>query len=184
MSTEALLSALLSSSNGGFALIGAWARNAWAPPRATTDLDLVVRADLDTLRMLTEALERRRYHAVRSQRVDSADDLPDIEIFRTADEDLRQVDLLLAKTDFEAQALARAVLVDISGLKVPVVTPEDLVVYKLLAHRTRDRDDVRAVIRTQMRTTRPFDWNHVERWSAFWGIEERARELRTEMESP
>jgi predicted nucleotidyltransferase len=139
---------------------------------------------METLRALAEALERCHYRSVRDQRVDAADDLPDIAIYRATVEDLQQVDLLVAKTDFEVQALVRAVPVDVGGLQVPVVTPEDLVVYKLLANRTRDRDDVRAVIQTQRRTSRAFDWSHVETWCAYWGIDARAKSLRDELGEP
>lgn len=63
---------------------------------------------------------------------------------------------------------------------MPVASPEDLVVYKLLADRPRDREDIRAILRTQQRTARRFDWEHVERWVAFWQIAERLERLRTD----
>lgn len=180
MSTESLLARLLAASDG-FALIGAWARNAWAPPRATTDLDLVVRADAKTLADLATVLEHESYRAVRRQRVAASDALPDIEIYRAEDEDLCQVDLLIAKTAFEVQALDRALSVELHELRLPVVTPEDLVVYKLLANRGRDQDDVRAVVRTQLRAGRTLDWDHIVKWSSYWGIEERAAALQREL---
>lgn len=163
---------------GAFAIIGAVARNAWAPPRATTDLDLTVLGDADLLTRVDAALAGLGYRTVRDQRADPADDLPDIKILRREDAELRQVDILVAKTPFEEEVLRRAVLVEVGSIEVPVATPEDLIVYKLLADRPRDREDVRAVVRTQARSGRPLDWDHVERWARFWRIEDRLHLLR------
>ena len=164
-----------------FAVVGAVARNAWAPPRATTDLDLAAAASPDVLLALSAALLPLGYARVREQRAEPNDPMPDIIIFRSDHAVPRQVDLLVAKTAFEVQALHRAVAVDVAGAEVRVVTPEDLVVYKLIASRPRDRDDVRAVARTQARMGRPLDWSHVEKWAAYWGITDRAAELRRDL---
>jgi predicted nucleotidyltransferase len=165
-----------------FAVVGALARNAWAPPRATTDIDLAVAASPDVLLAIQAALLPLGYARVREQRADANDPLPDIVIFRSDQAVPRQVDLLVTKTAFEVQALGRALAVDVSGATVRVVTPEDLVVYKLIAGRPRDRDDVRAVARTQARMGRPLDWSHVERWAAYWGVSDRAAALRRDLE--
>ena len=77
--------------------------------------------------------------------------------------------------------IARAERVAIGPCDIPVVSPEDLVVYRLLADRPRDREDVRAVLRTQARTARAFDWRHVERWAAFWQIGDRLDRLRASL---
>ena len=130
-----------------FSVIGAVARNAWAPPRATTDLDVTITARPATLTAVGDCLGALGYRTVRRQQVDPSDELPDIVIFRAEDADPRQVDLLLAKTPFEEEVLRRSVAVDIASHRVRVASPEDLVVYKLLADRPRDREDIRAVLR-------------------------------------
>jgi hypothetical protein len=163
-----------------YAVIGAVARNAWAPPRATTDLDLTISARPETLDAIDGALRTLGYRRVRQQQAESADPLPDIVIFRSEDAEPRQVDLLLAKTPFEEEVIQRAERVEIGSRRLPIASPEDLVVY-LLADRPRDRDDIRAVLRTQARTARPFDWAHVERWAAFWQISDRLHRLRANL---
>lgn len=52
------------------------------------------------------------------------------------------VDLSLAWLPFEAEALAEAEMLSLRGVKVPVARVEDLIIYKLLAFRDRDRADV------------------------------------------
>jgi hypothetical protein len=166
---------------GSHAIIGAVARNAWAPPRATTDLDLTIAARPDTLAAIESALGTLGYRSVRRQQAEPGDSLPDIVVFRSEHAEPRQVDLLVAKTPFEEQVIARAERIDVGSHRAPVASPEDLVVYKLLADRPRDREDVRAILRTQSRTARPFDWAYVELWSSFWQIRERLERLRADM---
>ena len=163
---------------GAYAVIGAVARNAWAPPRATTDLDLSLAARRSELDAAERVLSELGYVLVRHHQVSPEDTLPDLAVFRSERALPRQVDLLLAKTEFEKQALERATPIEVSGRRILVATPEDLVVYKLLADRPRDRDDLEAMILTQERAGRGIDWSHVERWARYWEICDRASALR------
>jgi len=166
-----------------FAVIGAVARNAWAPPRATVDLDLCVAAVPGFLESAKAALLALGFSPARIQQADPADAAPDMLIFRSAAEaGLRQVDFLVAKTVFEGEVLRRAVLVEVAGRLVPVATPEDVVIYKLIANRPRDRDDAEAVARTEARAGRNLDWNYVARWVEEWGVRERFEALRLRLE--
>lgn len=119
------------------------------------------------------------YACVRRQQADPGEVVPDILIFRA--EGLPQVDVLLAKTAFEHEVLKRAVQVAVGGETVPVASLEDLVVYKLIANRRRDRDDIRAVLSTQARAGRPVDWDYIESWAKQWGIADRAAKARAEL---
>jgi len=58
------------------------------------------------------------------------------------------LDLVVARDSLEMPFLERARSVDIGRLKVPIISPEDLVVAKLFAGRPRDLEDVRAVLGT------------------------------------
>jgi predicted nucleotidyltransferase len=165
-----------------YAIIGAVARNAWAPPRATTDVDLTVAAEKEALRAIAEALGAIGYVEARAHRTDPADPLPDILVFRSETGRPRQLDVLVAKTPFERSVLERAVSIRIGSIEVPVATPEDIVVYKLLANRPRDQEDIRAILRTQRRAQRILDWSYVERWTSFWQIGDRLAQLRREEE--
>jgi hypothetical protein len=52
------------------------------------------------------------------------------------------IDLSLAWLPFEKDALDRASERDFGGARIPVATAQDLVVYKAVAFRDRDRDDI------------------------------------------
>lgn len=52
------------------------------------------------------------------------------------------LDLSLAWLPFEIEAIERAERLVLSGVEAPVATAEDLLVYKAIAWRPRDRDDI------------------------------------------
>lgn len=56
------------------------------------------------------------------------------------------LEITLASLPFEREALARATPVRFAEIEVPVASPEDLVVYKTLAWRDRDRPDVERLL--------------------------------------
>jgi Nucleotidyltransferase of unknown function (DUF6036) len=56
------------------------------------------------------------------------------------------VDVVLAGPGLEEEFLARALPADLGGVVVPVISPEDLIVTKLLAARPKDVEDIRTVL--------------------------------------
>ena len=57
-----------------------------------------------------------------------------------------QLDVVLAGPGIEELFLTRAVPVTIGGRAIPVISPEDLVVTKVLAGRPKDVEDVRGIL--------------------------------------
>jgi predicted nucleotidyltransferase len=56
------------------------------------------------------------------------------------------LDAVLSGPGIEETFLARAVWIEIDGLSVPVASPEDLIVMKILAGGPEDIEDVRNVL--------------------------------------
>jgi hypothetical protein len=56
------------------------------------------------------------------------------------------VDLSLAWLPFEREALQRSTVVDFGGVSIHVAAPEDLIVYKAVAWRDRDRSDIERLL--------------------------------------
>lgn len=59
------------------------------------------------------------------------------------------LDVVLGGPGLEDAFLERAVTRDVEGVSVPVASPEDLIVMKILAGRDKDFDDIRAVVAGQ-----------------------------------
>jgi hypothetical protein len=162
-----------------YAVIGALARNAWARPRASTDVDFAVALGAGGATRLRDALESRGFTFVREHTVEPADDLPDL-LFLRAPDGVR-VDFLVAKTEFEEAALSRAHEARVGDRLCRVVSPEDLVVYKVVAGRTRDLADVEEVVQARIAAGEAFDWAHVEKWVADFGYEDRLARVRARL---
>jgi hypothetical protein len=139
------LSAELSRLGSRWYLFGAQAVVLWGRPRLTADVDVTVEVDLDAVPRLLEGLERRGFE-LRVRR-----DVDDF-VARTRVLPLwylpsqLQLDLVLAGPGLEEGFLERAVQVDVGGVAVPVISPEDLVVTKILAGRPKDLEDVRGIL--------------------------------------
>ncbi len=56
------------------------------------------------------------------------------------------VDFVIAGPGLEAEFLSRCKLVDLGGVSVPIISPEDLIVSKILAGRAHDIQDARAIV--------------------------------------
>lgn len=69
-----------------------------------------------------------------------------------------KVDILAVETEYQRVAYERA----IDGY----LTPEDVVVHKLLAWRPRDRDDVLSILAAGV----VLDLGYVEEWAEAWGV--------------
>lgn len=78
-----------------------------------------------------------------------------------------QVDALRAETPFQMSVLRRA--------ENGIATAEDIIVFKLLAWRTRDKDDIRSILAAG----HDLDEGHIELWAAEWEVTERWGEATT-----
>jgi len=72
----------------------------------------------------------------------------------------------------KAAALARRVFVELDGRRTPMITPEDLVLFKLVAWRRKDQshlDDLLLVVG-------PLDDKHLAAWADKLGVRDRLEE--------
>ena len=76
----------------------------------------------------------------------------------SARHDSTVIDLLLAETDYQRSAMARAV----DG----VLTVEDVIIHKLIAGRPRDLDDIRSILSTD----REFDETYILENTRQWDV--------------
>lgn len=76
-------------------------------------------------------------------------------------------EFLIAETEYQETALDRAI--------DHVITPEDVVVHKLIAWRERDRDDIRSLLANP---GLDLDTGYIDDWAARWEVTERWRSIR------
>jgi hypothetical protein len=123
------------------ALCGGIAANLYrAEIRATTDVDFYILVASTQLVALTREFEGRGWKAHPFWRAN--------EQLRLEKDDTPHVDCLIAATGFERAALQRTLTAPFEGRPIPVLSPEDLIVFKLVAARARDYEAVAAIINT------------------------------------
>jgi predicted nucleotidyltransferase len=136
---------LLTVSHVFGAIIGGVAASLQGQARATEDVDALLRLDEKTLdhfldMAMAQGFKPRIPDAVSFARR-SAVLLLEHEASRVS------VDLTICRLPFDFGAIDRARLVVMGNLQFSVVTPEDLIIMKAIAHRPQDLQDIRAVVR-------------------------------------
>lgn len=137
-----------------FALVGGYAVVAWGIPRATYDVDVLVASSPEKLTGLFAACEKRGFavdDSYKSGWLDRIREMPlvKVQLFRAG----RPVtaDVFLVSTPFQEAAFARRCRVEVAGVaeSVPVISAADLILFKLLAGRPKDKLDVHNVLTVQ-----------------------------------
>lgn len=149
-----LTEALKSLGIADVAITGGVALGVWSTPRATRDIDLcgVVPPEAVDKLLLTR-------DGIRS----GPEVLPDVIRFRFGEWD---VDLFVAKSEFDKSCLQRSAEAELGGARVRVVSAEDLVVHKFVKLRTDRRRALQDLsdLRTLVRDRPALDRAYIERW--------------------
>lgn len=138
------LSAALTELGRPSMVIGGIAVIARGVPRTTFDIDAAVWADgLD----LDVALKVFAAHGIAPRIDDARSFAVERQVLLLRHEASQMpLDVALAWLPFEHEALALATLVDFGGFSAPVARAEDLIVYKSIAWRERDRTDIERLL--------------------------------------
>ena len=116
----------------------------WGRPRLTADVDITVQLVPEDTAGFCADMERAGFRLrVRDRDAFPARTRPLPFVHPTT---RLPLDVVLAGPGLEEQFLDRAVPVDIEGVSVPVISPEDLVVVKIFAGRPKDLEDARSVL--------------------------------------
>lgn len=141
------LSAALSTHGVRWYLFGAQAVTIWGRPRLTADVDVTIRLQSGSTADLVAVLAAagfRLSETFSDEFVKATRVLPLIHQSTGM-----PLDIVLAGPGLEDQFLDRAVAVALDDFTVPVISPEDLLVTKLLAGRDKDVEDIRGVLRVR-----------------------------------
>ena len=88
------------------------------------------------------------------------------------------VDISLGALPFEEEVVQRATTKKAFGIKVPLPTPEDLIIMKSVAHRPRDIADIESILNANPRC----DLKRVRRWVKEFSLALEMPELLEDLE--
>ncbi len=160
-----------------YMLTGSMASNYWGTPRTTHDLDFVVVMQPTDVATIVDAFSQGFFLQAESVR----EALRPPHQFNAIDDlSALKVDFwLLADNEFERTAFARRVQVTLFGTRAWIVTPEDIILHKLLWHRItpseRQLGDAAGVYAVQGSA---LDRGHLDHWAAILEVQRELDDLR------
>ena len=137
----------LAQAKMAYMFVGGLAVNYWGIPRTTIDVDIVIALQPEAVLRLVRPLKQLRFDV-------QADDVA--LIARVGNSFMthspltpHRVDFWIPRTDFERRAFERRRQERLHGKTAWLISPEDLVVMKLLAGREKDLNDAAGVLQRQ-----------------------------------
>ncbi len=129
---------------GRWYVFGAQAVVAYGVPRLSADVDVTIKLTPEN----PEAFIREMDAAGFATRTVDAGFIMRTRVIPFVHRDTAMpLDVVMAGSALEDEFLSRARLIDLDGVAVPFLDPEDLIIVKILAGRPKDRDDAVALWR-------------------------------------
>jgi hypothetical protein len=174
-----LVASLIAEAGLHALLIGGHAVNFWLEPRFTAHIDLTVLAEPEAIRRAEAFLVGAGFTKVTEHGAGLSSGPDFVRFRRDREPSARSIvlELQTAKTSFQEAAVRRGAIIG-PDQRLPVATPEDLIIMKLIASRRKDLGDLLGLF-----TLHGLDWQYIERWAEAWEVTDRLAEMRRLIES-
>ncbi len=153
------------------AIMGGLALATWRHIRATHDVDLLINLGSATIEEILPLLRQAGFRPKRNPPLLQIGPVRILQLLYTPPGQFveLQVDLLLADSEYDKQALTRKVDSQIPGCDVGFfsLSCEDLIIYKIMAGRILDRADVKGLLRANRKT---LNWDYMKEWIGRLGL--------------
>lgn len=159
-----------------YAVMGGLAVRVYGIPRATYDVDLTVSIPRPRLAELFERVQAMGFtvpEVFQSGWVDEIAGMPLVKFRLYLQEHGIDIDVFLAESPYQEELIARRRASDVEGTRIWLVSPEDLILLKLVAHRPRDLADIGDVLFTQGQ----LDEAYLRRWAHELDVSDRLEEV-------
>jgi len=155
-----------------YVVMGGIAARAYGLPRPTYDLDFTASISRDRLPEVYHAVRNLGYSVSEPYLqgwVDSVGEMPLVKLRLFVEGNGIDVDVFLAESAFQESVVARRRQAIVDGNQVWLVSPEDLILLKLIAYRPRDIGDIGDVLFTQGQ----LDLTYLRDWAEQLGLLDR-----------
>jgi predicted nucleotidyltransferase len=127
-------------------VIGGYAVAYYGESRFTEDIDITLGIDINYLEELLTILNDEFTTRVKDVHnfVEKTNTLPIQDIHNSV-----KVDLIFSFIEFERMAIKRAESMYLDNIEIQMISASDLIIYKLLAARERDLEDVKSIMENE-----------------------------------
>ena len=151
---------LLKKSKLPHMIVGGAAVNYFGDFRLTKDLDVVVALEPKNVNKLLSLLKKQSY-IFHKKEIETLTKLSNRFVIADPSNTYR-IDLWIPKTYYEKKAFERRKNKKTGAGLMPFITPEDLILFKLLANRQKDISDVEGIL---IRQKGKLDRKHLKFWA-------------------
>ena len=158
LSPLAALQRLLARFDNRGVVIGGVAASLLGKPRLTADVDAVILLSVEDLPHLIAAAAQEGLEP----RITDAEAFAHrhrVLLLRHQESGVN-VDISLGMLPFEVEAVERGVIYHVGSLAIRLPTPEDLIIFKAVAHRPKDLLDIQAIVESHPN----LDRERIEHW--------------------
>ncbi len=139
-------------------IIGGIAASLLGKPRLTADIDALILLRTEEIHELISVAQGEGL----TTRIDNAAEFArkNRVLLLTHQASMTNIDISLGLLPFEEEAVARSLVFDASGISIRLPTPEDLIIFKAVAHRQKDLMDIESIIESHP----DLDQERIENW--------------------
>ena len=148
------LERLLEKTGCQWMIIGGVAASLLGKPRFTADVDVVALVEDKELSNLLKVAKRLGFKARIKDTVEFAKKNK-VLLLQHAKTGIN-VDLSLGLLPFEKEAIKRSKRFKIANITFNLPTPEDLIIFKAIAHRHRDIEDIREIVKIHTKVNKNY----------------------------
>ncbi|MCX5686925.1 MAG: nucleotidyltransferase [Candidatus Omnitrophica bacterium] len=146
-----------------YAVLGGLAVNLYGEPRFTADVDMNIMLEKEKLQAFIQKARKFGFSpacANLTMFIKKTGVIP----MNFSKRGVRgRCDFIIAENELEKAALGRAVIRKTGSIKAKFVSPEDLIVHKIISLRPHDREDVRGIL---IRQFGKLDMRYIKNWLA------------------
>jgi len=161
-----------------YAIMGGWAVRMYGLPRPTYDVDFTIAIDRERLPELYDTATEMGFTVPEqfvSGWVDTVAGMPLVKFRLYLLDRGIDVDVFLAESEYQQELMRRRRSYDLDGQLVCFVSPEDLILLKMLAARPRDIGDIEDVLLAQS----DLDAAYMRKWAVELGVAKKLEEVLT-----
>lgn len=169
----------LESAGIDYMITGSIALALYATPRMTRDIDIVVQISVKEVNVVID-LFQDDFYIMRESVKEAVQNEGMFNIIHN--DSLVKIDLIVRKSsEYRKEEFARRQTTNIDGLKINVVSPEDLILSKLVWAKPSESELQYRDVRIMLRSCNNLNFEYLKKWARELGVDDLLTKLLSEM---